>query len=267
MSLFNQVGGGGFKQLKNAYYLGQNLPYYFFNGSAVVLNNEIHILGSQSYLTKHYKWDGSSWKSVSTLPSDFYRGAAAVVDNKIHIQGYNQGHYIWNGKTLTSAANAPGAYDHYFVTFNNELHSISGTDHYKWNGSSWTEVSTIPFEVWDASVVVFNNAIHLLGGDANGDTKHYTWDGSSWKSVSTLPKAVSYSGAAVLNNEIHLLCGLDHYTWDGSSWKSISALPLNFENGAVVTLDNTMYIFGLGNSYNNDNSLALIKFSDIYTKV
>ena len=45
------------------------LPYSFGHGSAVVLNNEIHILGSASTYEerKHYKWNGSSWKRVSTL--------------------------------------------------------------------------------------------------------------------------------------------------------------------------------------------------------
>jgi hypothetical protein len=31
------------------------LPYKFYYGSAVVLNNEIHILGGSSGSTKHYK--------------------------------------------------------------------------------------------------------------------------------------------------------------------------------------------------------------------
>ena len=65
------------------------LPYSFGHGSAVVLNNEIHILGSSStnYKTKHYKWNGSSWKSVSTLPYSFYYGSAVVLNNEIHILG------------------------------------------------------------------------------------------------------------------------------------------------------------------------------------
>jgi hypothetical protein len=39
------------------------LPYDFYEGSAVVYNNEIHILGSQASgnQTKHYKWNGNSW--------------------------------------------------------------------------------------------------------------------------------------------------------------------------------------------------------------
>ena len=69
------------------------LPYNFIVGSAVVLNNEIHILGSAydnaqtTNYTKHYKWDGTSWTEVSTLPYNFYGGSAVVYNNEIHILG------------------------------------------------------------------------------------------------------------------------------------------------------------------------------------
>ena len=46
------------------------LPYEFRYGGAVVYNNEIHILGGYTGLetVSHYKWNGNSWASVSTLP-------------------------------------------------------------------------------------------------------------------------------------------------------------------------------------------------------
>ena len=67
----------------------KQLPYNFNRGSAVVLNGEIHILGSDdsSCYTKHYKWNGTSWVSVSTLPYDFWLGSAVVYNNEIHILG------------------------------------------------------------------------------------------------------------------------------------------------------------------------------------
>ena len=47
------------------------LPYEFYQGSAVVLNNEIHILGSRDDSNTpvrdkyHYKYNGTSWASAS----------------------------------------------------------------------------------------------------------------------------------------------------------------------------------------------------------
>ena len=62
------------------------------------------------------------------------------------------------------------------VVYNNEIHIIGfGTDkyHYKWDGSSWTSVSTAPYRTYSgASAVVYNNAIHILGGTSY-PTNHY----------------------------------------------------------------------------------------------
>ena len=65
------------------------LPYEFYSSSAVIYNNEIHILGGgvSDNRTKHYKYNGSAWESVSTLPYEFYNGSAVLYNNKIHILG------------------------------------------------------------------------------------------------------------------------------------------------------------------------------------
>ena len=86
------------------------LPYKFRNSSAVVYNNEIHILGSavSGNETKHYKYDGSTWTSVSTLPYNFYWGSAVVLNNEIHILGsygdnsYKTKHYKYDCSTWTN---------------------------------------------------------------------------------------------------------------------------------------------------------------------
>jgi N-acetylneuraminic acid mutarotase len=56
--------------------------------------------------------------------------------------------------------------------FNSEIHILGGFDgpdrakHYKFNGTSWTEVSILPFLLY-GHAIVFNNEIHLLGGSSN----------------------------------------------------------------------------------------------------
>jgi N-acetylneuraminic acid mutarotase len=82
----------GLKRIININPSVSTLPYNFCNGSAVVYNNEIYILGGSSS-TRHYKWDGTSWTSVSTLPYDFYRGSAVVYNNEIHILGTSNGNH------------------------------------------------------------------------------------------------------------------------------------------------------------------------------
>ena len=112
------------------------MPYNFYNGSAVVLNNEIHILGSgDSGYTNHYKYDGSTWTEVSTLPYNFYDGSAVVHNNEIHILGSGD--------------------------------SSGYTNHYKYDGSTWTNVSTLPYNFCYGSAVVYKDKIHILGGNLN----------------------------------------------------------------------------------------------------
>ena len=121
------------------------LPYEFCNGSAVVYNGEIHILGSgiNGNSTNHYKWNGSTWTRVSTLPYESNGGSAVVYNGEIHILG-------------------SGIYNNH-------------TKHYKWNGSTWINVSTLPYESNDGSAVVYNGDMHILGGGSSNNygTKYY----------------------------------------------------------------------------------------------
>ena len=260
----NEIGSG-LKVLNKSV---STLPYNFHNGCAVVLNGEIHILGSSDSASTqqyHYKFDGSSWISVSTLPYYFYGGDAVVLNNEIHIlgssrNGYRRYHYKWDGSSWTSVSTLP--YDFYggeVVVLNGEIHILGSGDsncdklHYKWDGSSWTSVSTLPYSFSYASAVVLNNEIHILGSyNSSSYTKHYKFDGSSWTSVSTLPYNFYYGSAVVLNGEIHILGGRDnntkHYKWDGNSWTSVSTLPYNFFYGSAVVFDSGIHILGSDNN-------------------
>ena len=126
-------------------YLGAStLPYDFYHGDAIVLNNEIHILGGDGGTYKeHYKWNGTSWTSVSTLPYNFRNGDAIVLNDEIHILGSINGSSVYK-------------------------------NHYKWNGTSWSSVLTLPYDFYHGDAIVLNNEIHLLGTyDSSNRTKHY----------------------------------------------------------------------------------------------
>ena len=260
------------------------LPYDFCNGSAVVLNGEIHILGgySSGNYKKHYKYNGSSWEEVSTLPYNFCYGSAVVWNNEIHILGgsdssstYTQ-HYKYNGSSWSSVSTLPyGFFRGSAVVLNNEIHilgsnyykSNGSTDdtkrpyrknHYKYNGSSWESVSTLPYAFCSGCAVVLNNEIHILGSEYSSRTEHYKFNGSSWESISTLPYAFYDGSAVVYNNEIHILGGggsysdmTNHYKFNGSSWESLSTLPYRFGDGAAVVWNDEIHILG---SYSNNSS-------------
>jgi hypothetical protein len=140
------------------------------------------------------------------------------------------------------------------VVYNNEIHIlggyISGTalaHHYKWDGTSWTDVGSLPYTFRDGSAVVFNDEIHILGGWTSL-TSHSKWDGTSWANVSTLPYKFTLGSAVVFNDEIHILGGNSgfnsHYKWDGTSWASVSTIPYQFALGCAVVFNDEMHILG-----------------------
>ena len=159
--------------------------------------------------------------NVSTLPYKFYYDLAVAYDNEIHILG--------------------------------DYLNDSLTAHYKWNGSSWTQISTsLPYDCSEGSSVVYKNEIHILGGFADPSTGHYKWNGSTWRSVSTIPYEFYRGSATVYDNGIHILGGqsnnVAHYKWDGSAWTSVSTLPYNFYRGSAVVYNNEIHILGSKNS-------------------
>lgn len=237
-----------------------DLPYGFTYGSAVVYSGEIHILGGRDNETSHYKWNGTSWVSVSTLPYSFMNGSAVVYNDEIHILGgaYSgtiyRYHYKWDGASWTDVGNLPYEYRNgAAVVYNNEIHILGGlnntTSHYKWNGTSWVNASTIPFDFSYSSAVVYDNEIHLLGG-LNYPQNHLTWDGTSWTQVDSLPYQF-YSGCSVVfDNEIHIIgssigtANKNHYKWDGIEWVAVSNTPRNCVRSDAVVYNDKIFILG-----------------------
>ena len=92
--------------------------------------------------------------------------------------------------------------------FYDDLKLVSLDDH------EWQDFGvTLPTVIEDATSVVYNNEIHLLGG-YNGSylNTHYVYNGTSWSLKTTLPQKISHATSVVYNEEIHLLGG-----YDGSS--------------------------------------------------
>ena len=222
------------------------LPYSFYNGCAVVYNDEIHILGSKnsSHTRDHYKYDGTSWSKVSTLPYSFYNGRAVVYNDEIHILGSQNGSYT--------------------------------KYHYKYDGTSWSKVSTLPYDFYNGCAVVYHNEIHILGGYYAPEARyHYKFDGTNWESVTTLPYVFCDGGAVVYNDEIHILNSSKtpyrfHYRIRGKSViescngtkiaiyqnpnNAAGVYATNFISGVPITGENNKFPSGFDDVYYIDDS-------------
>ena len=150
-----------------------------------------------------------------------------------------------------------------FVAYNGEIHAFksggSGLDlttHYKWDGTTWTQLSEITSFHSGSKPVVYNNEIHLIAGrNGNwGKSEHYKWDGTTWIKLENFPRPNIYSCAIVVyNNELHVIndyymsasdgyyekC---HYKWDGTTWTKLEDPP--FYRGSAVVYNNEIHMVG-----------------------
>ena len=252
------------------------LPYEFNRGSAVVYNNELHILGgdfgngNEKYTHYHYKWNGSTWVNVDTLPYRIVGNYHAVVyNNEMHLIGNSYSsfdvdyHYKWNGSTwvqLNNTAFSSGS----FVVYDNSIYGICRTSDadnlYKWNSinDTWDRVHYLPHGIWQDSIpVIYNGEIHVFDNcyyyesGSHQTTKHYKWNGSTWEFVGSTPYYFGIGSAVVYNNELHFLGGGSsnsgqsthyHYKWNGSTWSSVSTLPCKLYDGFAVVYNGGIHI-------------------------
>lgn len=273
---------GGKKQkfkrvVTNLYYKLPDPPFSNTSGCAVVLDNEIHVIVK----TKHYKWDGTNWISVSVFPYSFQSGGAVVFNNEIHVFGgsdssTNTKHYKWDGETWTRVDVLP--FNFFYskvVAYNDEIHVIGGSSaiHYKWDGETWTSIDAPPYNCEDGAICVLNNEIHIMGG-YSGKTNHYKWDGNTWTSVATLPFNIENTDsgfAVVMDGRIYLLYGTSRAVFDGLSWSllyydyypnsttasSTQIAPHNINRSQVAALDDGVHII----NYYGYNGSSYISYS------
>ena len=190
------------------------------NLDAVIYDDKIYALlgkttGSNN-TTELFKWDGSAWTLVSTSSIYSEYSCTAIYSNEIHLFTWDNTidqyggahHYKWDGSTWSEASTLPYPFALYSannfisigkaVVFDNELHILGGgidllenvsyqKYHYKWDGSSWTSVSTLPYDfATDGVAIVYDNKIHILSGntthsfdsDVTG-TEHYAYSAGS----------------------------------------------------------------------------------------
>lgn len=144
------------------------------------------------------------------------------------------------------------------VVYHNEIHLLggsysngTGTNHYKWDGTEWTSVSTLPYVFYWGKAVVYNDEIHILGGH-DGESYlqiHYKWDGVSWTQSVANPNRLysTYGSVVVYNNKIYLFSSNGSnswlYTWSegDSSWTYEGTLTYNSASSCFVVYNNEIH--------------------------
>lgn len=180
------------------------LPYLFQHGFALKYGDKIHMLGSdrvnqsQDYRKNHYVFDGQNFTEESIMPYNFYYSPAVVYKGRIHIFGganlqgednrkqhWSYGlHHRWKQIADSPIAGHGGS----ACVYHGKIHLFNGTDHYSFDGTTWTQESTLPgTTIGGAITVVYNDKIYLLNNRStvSGVIGFYAWDGSTWIAKST----------------------------------------------------------------------------------
>lgn len=244
----------------------KKLPYSFYFGSAVVYQNEIHILGgydSANY-KKHYKFNGTNWVSVGTLPVQVNNDYAVVCNDDLYIIGYPSGSstrylYKYNGSSWSNMGSLPFIlYEGVVVVLNNYIHIIQkngiADGHYRYNGSSWESLAIPTNKTSGSKAVVWNNSIYLMGGtDLPYQTYIYDPLTNIWTKFGKNNPHYGFARGSVViyNNQIHQLGGFlssndiktDHYALN-ENWIKQSTLPYQFYDGCAVVYKNKIIILG-----------------------
>ena len=121
---------------------------------------------------------------------------------------------------------------------NNEIHILgggtpnvnTGTYHYKFDGTTWSEISTLPYDFKDGSAVIYNGKIHILGG-SNSLIKNSTYMLSSIDNVNA-SKIVIYQNPS----------------------NDTGIYATNFISGVPITGENNKFPSGFDDVYYIDDS-------------
>lgn len=130
------------------------------------------------------------------------------------------------------------------VTYHGLLYLIGATvdstsnKFYTFNGfDAWLYGGTLPYEFNGGAAVVYNDKIHVIGGDAeyselSPSLRHAVYDGNEWQELSPIDQELGNAGlqCCVSNGYIHCFTFNSnyeciHYRYDGNSWTLIDDIP------------------------------------------
>lgn len=212
--------------------LPYNFAYNRFYGASVVYHDRIHIIGGygSSSFNNHYSWGigDLSWTKECSLPygtgfNNLCRSAFVVFNDRIYLFG--------------GIGSNGSDYNNYMLTW-------------KEGESSWSYNNNYPYQCYGGRAVVYDNKIHVLGGNNSSVKKyHYSWNGefsSGWTKESNLPVNFGYSDTSfVYDNKIYILSNIGCYYYDGGqNWISDGTLPISVTNGTASPFNNIVYAFG-----------------------
>ena len=224
-----------------------SLEYDFFCGSTVVYMDRLIQFGGNSGSSYIISFSNNTY---SRYDFNTYNMDAVVFNGElhaIHINGYHCKMDNVHGSWI-KLGTVPYYGSSRMTIYNDEIHLLQNTYHYKWNGDEWVSVSTLPCAMNSGSSVVFEYGGYL---HVTYEKCHYLWNGSSWR---TLPCVIASFGSrpsvVKLKDGIHVISSMSHYKFDGS-WTQLPGLDsiTDASGSCAVLYDDEIHLLGGRSSY------------------
>ena len=147
------------------------------------------------------------------------------------------------------------------VTHKGEPHVFGFEDdetysHYKFNGTEWVLVTTLPKDASGGIACIYNNRIHAIAANFHGIFDDET---NTWAYSGTVPYSIGTAfGYGVLEDGIHLFGGSsssylkNHYKWDDetSAWTKLTNIPASSKLSSYCVINNELYVWGSSETSN-----------------
>ena len=168
---------------------------------------------------------------------------------------------LWNGSSWVQLPDlkVPQAYN-CGVFYNSKLYALGSDDEgyasrvYSYNPTSsteWNWDTSLTFKARYSDAVVYNNVIHIFGGQNSSytdpNTNHYTFDGSTCTQSTAIPDTFSTNSggrAVVHDGKIYLIgCagGTKTWVWDTDHWVAGNEMLIKATNPVVFTYNDEIY--------------------------
>ena len=241
-------------------------------GNSTYINSGYFVYGSSSATSKRREWDGQMLgvqiEGINHgTPFHYLRSASAPtrdedifvgINSNFNINGEIRIGDIWSALPFNPLINLGSGLDYWQVdvayeqisgdallVWDNATNGSSGLSYRIWDGSNWTEESTItlpiaenPESIHLASNPNSDELILVVSTGTSDKTFAIIWDGNSWGSSTILNSAlgshfatnndVAYeqlSGTAIAVFYPNSGSNLSYKSWAGSSWGSVSSIP------------------------------------------
>ena len=244
----------------------------------ITYKDAIHLIGGSintSISFTHYIYHDSEYTALSKLPTNFgaenpglviYKDKLYAIGGTVNTYGPVISRIIYEyndtDDTWSDVIHLPFDWEAYggemnYTIHNDEIHIIRGRTsgtynyHYKWDGVSWTSVSTLPND-YVYSIGSFNNELYIIrnSSDTTVTGSLMKLNNTSWKYVSNFPDRTKYGSAGALivyDNKLYSM---------GSS-----TFVLNDENKIELVRKHTIFGSGSSNPVVYKNSIYQYRYN------